>query len=444
MAADDPAPEVAKPQTWLGIQQLQRKPSRARKVQQPLMELPLPRNASLAQQAQRAPRTAHHSDDTVEDNHGAASARQTVLVQRQLQTTVVVHADVQLLQPPPAHGKVPHQQVLDLGKSAAAVTSVSAAAGTHAKRLAASKADVVPCTPVAAAAHVTQPLSQCTRSKPTQAPQPDATAHNADTASEKPSALPVGDSLAHKLGQQAKQSGQPMQQDTAGEAVPQQKADVGIDVYDFDAVLAQTDEQAAEAARGRRLSLPQPQKPAARSTADRQIEASTHPALRLPSSSSAAAAAAAAAVHSRLPAQAQPEEAGSPGVFGLSPTPHRAFHWRGQKPSAAAEPMAAGPADSGCPSGLAYNPSTAFAGLEGLVQAMQGDQQQQSDHQLEPEHEGMPAAAAADADAEVEDAPGVLQYLCIIKFPTPMTESYFDLALKCKLLGILLLGACSL
>ncbi len=437
VVADDPAPEPVKPQTWLGIQQLQRKPSRARKPQQLLMELPLPRSASLAQQVQRAPRTAHHSDDTVEDNCGAASARQTILVQQQLQTTVVVRADVQLLQPFPAHENVQPQQAPELEKGAPAVTSLSAAAGLHAKHLAASKADLVPCTPVAAAAHLMQPLSQCTRSKPTQAPQPDAPAQDSDTASEKPGGLPTGGRCAHTLGPQAgpsaqqhAQAGQPMQQGTADEAAPQHKADSGFDVYDFDANLAQTDDQVAAAAKGRHLRLPQAQIPADRSTADRPVAASTYPEVRLLSSSSAAAAAAAAAVHSRLPKQAPPEQTGSPGVFGLSPTPHKAFHWRGQKPSAAAEPMAAGPADSGCPSGLAYDPSTAFAGLEGLVQAVQGDQQQQqSDHLLEAEHEGTPAAAAADANAGMGDAPGVLQSLCIMNHPNHTTKGYIESAL---------------
>ena len=392
------------------------------------MELPLPRSASLAQQAQRAPHAVHHSDDTVEDNCRAASARQTVFVQHQLQTTVVVRADVQLVQPPPAHEKVPHQQVLDLGKRAAAVASVSAAAGMHAKHLAASRADMVPCTPVAAAAHIMQPLSQCTRSKPTQAPQPDAPAQEPETASEKPSALPLGAGIAHKLssqdeqsGQQRVQAGQPMQHGTANEGPPQRNADSGIDVYDFDAVLAQTEEQAAAAAIGRRTSIPKPQIPAARGTADTHVATSTHPEVRLPSSSSAAAATA-AAMHTRLPKQAEPQQAGSPGVFGLSPTPHKAFHWRGQKPTAAAEPMAARPADSGCPSGLAYDPSTAFAGLEGLVQAVQGDQQQQSDHQLEPEHEW--TAAAASADAELEDLPGVLQSSALQAAPIYIIGSY--------------------
>lgn len=401
---------TTKPQTWLGIQQLQKKPKQARREQQPLAELPLPRSARPAQQAQRAPHTAHHSDDTVEDKRGAAPVHQTVLVQHQLQTSVMVWADAQILQPPAAPEKMPHQQLSDLSRGAAALTSAKAAAGSHAKHLVAGKPDVVPCTPVAAAAHVTHPLSQRTCAKAAQALQSDAAANAADKVVEGSATMLAGGSSAQKASLQAEQAeqqwvqaGQPKQQGTADEGSPQQKASSDIDEYDFDAALQQTDEQAAEATKGRRMSLPLPQDHAARSTADQQVLAKSHTEARLLCSTSAAAAAPAAAVQGELPVQP-----GSPGVFGLSPPPLRTLHWRGHKPSAAAELLPARPADSGCPSGLALDPSAAFVDLEGLVQAVQGDQRQCVHRETEPENQG--AAAPAVPDAEERNVSGMVQF----------------------------------
>ena len=419
MVADNPAPQIIKPQTWLGIQQQHKKPKRARKEQQPLMELPVSRSARLAQQAQPAPHMAHHSDDTVEDARRADSALHRTSGQQQLQSTVIVRADVQITQFLTAAEKVPQQVESDQCTAAQRaekhyleIPEVKAAALVPAKHPLASSAEVVPGTPVAAAAHVTQPLSQRTTAKPTQAPCLNTAPFIPDTVMRRSSARLLESRVSQKVTPQAGQpekrrarAGQPMQLGNVVDGASQQEVNPGIDEYDIDAALQQTDEQTAVAARGRRMSMPQPRHPAARSTADPQVAASTHTEVRSQRTSSAAAAAA-AAVHGKVPKEAQPAQAGSPKDFGLSPTPHRALHWRGHKPCAAAEPMAARPADSGCPSGLALDPSAAFVGLECLVQAVQGDQAQQSGQLVEPQDKG--AAAAAAPHAEMQDAPGVL------------------------------------
>ena len=429
MAAENPAQQATKPQTWLGIQQQQKKPKRARKEQQPLMELPLPRSARLAQQAQPAPHMARHSDDTVEDRR-AESALQRISGQQQLQSTVIVRAEFQITQFHNAGEKMPQQQVSDQCTAAqrahkhyVEIAEVNTSAPLPAKDLVAGSAEVVPGTPVAVAAHVMQPLSQRTLAKPTQAPCLNTAPSIPDTVVERSSARLMERRVAQTLSPQGRQpekawarAGQPGQQGDVEGRAPHQRANCGVDEYDIDAALQQTDEQTAAAARVRRMSLPLPQNPAARGDADPQVTATPHMEVRLPRSSLVAGPAVAAG-RGKLPKQAQPAQAGSPEDFGLSPTPHRAVHWRGHKPCAAAEPVPARPADSGCPSGLALDPSAAFVGLEGLVQAVQGDQPQLSGQPDKLQDDK--AAAAAAPENVMKDAPGVL-ILCTDSMLLPL------------------------
>ena len=414
LCAEAPAPKAAKPKTWLDIQQQQR-PKRAKKAQQPLAELPLSRSAKLAQQAQHAPRTVNVSDDTVEDDHRAESAEQIPVVQNQLQGTVVMRVEVEMRQASKAADRMPQQKVLDQdargqagARSHSQVTKTTTAAALHAKHAFVSNTDLVPCTPVAAAAHVTQPLSQRTRAQPSRL---DTAANNADTAKdneavamfrgalneaqdlrpphghkqalngqpEKPGQYRVSPGQSGHLRAQARQSGQ---QSRADDEVPQEG--FSYDVYDFDAAM-HTDEQAAHAGRSKQADLPSPCRPTTLPREGRKTAGTQAETRLLRSDSAAAAAAAAAVVQNKLSDQAMPVQMCSPGVLGPSPTPHKALHWRGQRISAIPQAVPARPVGSDCPSGFAIDPATAFMGLGGLVQAVQGDQGQQSHREQGPD-----------------------------------------------------------
>lgn len=427
--AEAPAPKAAKPKTWLDIQQQQR-PKRAKKAQQPLAELSLSRSARLVQQAQHAPRTVNFSDDTVEDDHRAESSQQIPSVQDQLQGTVVMQAEVQIRQfcLPKAADRMPHQKVLDQDASGQAgarshpqVTETTTTAALHAKHVFASNTDLVPCTPVAAAAHVTQPLSQRTRARPSRL---DAAADKADSVKdneaeakfrgarneaqdlrpphgqqealngqlEKPGQYRVS---AGQSGQLRAQAGQSGQQSHADDEVPQQE--VSYDVYDFDATM-HTDEQAAHTGRGKQADLPSPCRPAALPREGGKA-AGTQAETRLLRSDSAG--------QNKLSDQALPVQMCSPGVLGPSPTPHKALHWRGQRISAIPQAAPARPADSDCPSGFAIDPATAFMGLGGLVQAVQGDQGQQTHRNQGPDEGAAGVTKFTEPAAVAEKASGM-------------------------------------
>lgn len=403
--AEPPIARAVKPQTWLGIQQ-QQKPRRARKAQQPLAERLLPRDARLAQQAQRAP---HHSDDTVEDNRRAELAQQRLPGHFQPRSTAAAQADVQI-----SHPDKPSKEVLaqdprvqpeaSMGIQATEVETAAAKRAKHSTR----EVDVVPCTPVAAAAHVAQPTSLRTRARTAQASQAAAAPRQADARKEAGADVAGAKSAPAPRAQDV----QPGQPSTAQGEAPQQELSCGFDELEFEAALLQTDEQAPAAAKQRRVTMSPAGKGAAKVPLRRNADApaAQADAHKLYSAAETAAAAATAAaatvVQLMLPAPANSLEFEMPAT-----TPHKALHWRGSRaPAAQPQQAPAMPADSGCPSGLGLDPATAFHGLGGLVQAVQGDQAVQANQgaHIRPEQQAdeAPAGSAAAAAAEelgVED-----------------------------------------
>ena len=409
LSAEPPAVYAAKPQTWLGIQQQQR-PRRGKKAQvQPLAELPVlpaPGSATLAQRAEHALRSAaaaHHSEDTVDDKRRAESTQQRLPLQPEQQpSAVVMQADVPVSL---AGDRAPHQKAP--ARSAASqgerrMGTQPDASGTHSMELStaeaarsgkalASSADVIPCTPVAAAAHVAQPLTQRTRAK-----APQTLQDSADPGKE------AGAKIAEASGA-GQATARPGRQG-ASEA-PQQEPSCGFDDFEFDEALLQTDGQAFAAAKRASMGTPLPSQPKAcaqpATTAAAPPTSNAVRAQTLPSGS-------AAATHGKQPSQAARMQAG-PDVMPIpSPTPHRAMRWRGSKPSVQrAKPPLAKPADSDCPSGLAVDPTTAFMRLEDLVQAVQGDQGANLKPCREQETDALPASPTDATPANTTDVPGV-------------------------------------
>ena len=401
LSADPPAVYAAKPQTWLGIQQQQR-PRRGKKAKaQPLAELPVlpaPGSATLAQRAEHALRSAaaaHHSEDTVDDNRRAESTQQRLAMQPEQQpSAVVTQADVpgSRAGDMAPHQKAPAQSAASQGErrlgtqpdaSGMHGMEPSTAEAARASKALASSADVVPCTPVAAAAHVAQPLTQRTRAKTAQTLQ--------DSAG-------PGKEAGAKI---AEASG-------AGQATArpgQQEPSCSFDEFEFEEALLQTDEQAFAAAKRASMGTPLPSQP--RDCAQPATTAAAPPtgnavrAQTLPSG-------AAAATHGKQPSQAARMQAG-PDVMPIpSPTPHRAMRWRGSKPPVQrAKPPPAKPTDSDCPSGLAVDPTTAFMRLEDLVQAVQGDQGANLSPCREQETDALPASPTDAPPANTTGVPGV-------------------------------------
>ena len=290
------------------------------------------------------------------------------------------------------HQKAPPQSAASQGKrrlrtqpdaSGMHGIRISTAEAARTSKALASSTDLVPCTPVAAAAHIAQPLTQRTRAKTAQAPQDSAGAG-------KEAGAKIHE--ASGAGQATAQPGQ-------------QGASCSFDDFEFEEALLQTDDQAFAAAKRASMGKSLPSQPKAHAhpatTAAAPPTGNAVRAQTLPSGS-------AAAMHKKQPSQAARMQAGPHGMPIPSPTPHRAMHWRGSKPSVQqAKPPPAKPADSDCPSGLAIDPATAFTRLEDLVQAVQGEQGANPDPRPEQGADAFPASPTDAPPANTTDLPGV-------------------------------------
>ena len=441
------------PQNWLGAQQRQRhKPKQARKAQQPLMELPLPRSATLTAQAAPA---LPQSDDTVEDSHRAHLMQQRLSVQLLVQlppcSKGAPQADGAGSPARGTHAEAsnpyqPAQEPSLLEATAARATWARAGAATMAatkQGAAGSRREMILCTPVAAAAHIAEPMSQRTRAKTALAPCSGAARRKAE-----PEAVAdVGDLAAVVTRAQAgpaQLAGQVGQQGSLMREAPQQIAGCGYNDWDADleAALRHSDQHAlAAVAKEEEAKVPLRSKHRAEATGKSTLGAAAGAQATVTDSAQsrsavAAATASAAAARPKQPEQAAQGQAASPAPQRPATTPHRAMHWRGgpliieeaarepaqadagepdcpfavnthvvacsheaQLPSAQAQsdcpsdavpeeklpakrqPAAAKPAESDCPSGLVGDPSMAFVGLGGLVWDVQGDQEPQSPRQ---------------------------------------------------------------
>ena len=302
--------------------------------------------------------------------------------------------------------------------------------------------EMILCTPVAAAAHIAEPMSQRTRALAPRSGaaqrkiEPEAVADAGDRAAVVTRTQAGPAPPARQIGQQ----GSPI-----GEA-PQQNASCGYNDWDADleAALRHSDQHAlAAAAKREQAKVPLRSRPLAEATGKSTLAAAAGAQATATDSAQsrsavAAATASAAAARPEQPKQAAQGQAASPAPQRPAITPHRAMHWRGgpliiekatlepaganagqpdcpfgvavdarvvacspkaQLPPAEAhsgrpsvavpedklpaerQPAAAVPAESDCPSGLVGDPSMAFVGLGDLVWDVQGDQGPQSPHQ---------------------------------------------------------------
>lgn len=362
------------PQNWLGAQQQQRrKPKQAHKAQQPLMELPLPRSATLTAQAAPA---LPQSDDTVEDSERAHLMQQGLSVQLLVQLPPCSKGASQANRAgSPARGNVeaadpdqPAQQCSLPDAPTAPATRAHAGAATMAateQGAAGSRREIILCTPVAAAAHIAEPMSQRTRAKTALAPgsaaarrkiHPEAVADAGDLAAVVTRAQAGPAPPAGQVGQQ----GSPL-----GEA-PQQDASCGYNDWDADleAALRHSDRHAlAAAAKGQQAKVTSQNRQRAEATGKAIASADSSAPVRDAATAAArsrsalaAAVTSAAAACPNQPEEAPQGQAASPAPQRPAITPHRAMHWRGGPliiEEATREPAQANAVQSNCPLGVA-------------------------------------------------------------------------------------------
>ena len=365
------------PQNWLGAQQQQRrKPKQAHKAQQPLTELPLPCSATLTARAAPA---LPQSDDTVEDGHRAHLMQQKLSVQLSVQLPPCSKGAPQAHRAgSPAGGNYVEaadpDQPAQLSAMPEAPTARASWARAGAATMAAteqgaagSRGEMILCTPVAAAAHIAEPMSQRTRAKTAEAScsgaarrkaGPEAVA-DADNAAAVATCMQAGP---------APPAGQIGQQGSPTAEAPQQDAGCGYNGWDADleAALRHSDQHAlAAAAKGQKAKVSSQNRHCAQVTGKAIASADSSAPVRDAATAAARSTSAvaadmdfAAAACPKQPEQAPQGQAASPAPQRPAITPHRAMHWRGGPliiEEAALEPAAANAVQLHCPLGAAVD-----------------------------------------------------------------------------------------